>query len=49
MFRPIVVGGGLRSIRGSFAVLWNKASAAIIIPGAMAPPRYTPFLQWHQM
>ena len=39
VLRPIAVGGRCKSTRGSFAARMNKASAAIPIPGEIAPPR----------
>src|SRR5271169_6053904 len=39
VFFPIAEGGRTRSTRGSFAARWKRASAAMPMPGAMAPPR----------
>ena len=40
--RPITDGGRAMSTFGSFAARCANASAAIPIPGAIAPPRYSP-------
>ena len=40
--RPMTDVGLRTSIRGSRAARWNSASAEIVTPGQMAPPRYSP-------
>ena len=35
--------GHSTSTLGSFEARWNSASTAIIRPGAIRPPRYSPF------
>ena len=40
---PTTLAGGFISMRGSFAARANSASIEISTPGAMAPPRYSPF------
>ena len=42
VFLPITALGLTNSTRESFDALWKRASVEIMIPGAMAPPRYSP-------
>src|SRR5439155_23473684 len=42
---PITFPGSLISTRGSRAARANRASAEIPSPGAMTPPRYSPFAE----
>ena len=36
-------GGRANSTRGSFEAEWASASMEMLIPGQIAPPRYSPF------
>ena len=42
VLRPTTCGGRANSTRGSFEAFWNSASMAMLMPGQMAPPRYSP-------
>ncbi len=42
MLRPITCGGRANSTRGSFEALRKSASIAMVMPGQIAPPRYSP-------
>ena len=42
---PITCEGFFNSILGNLAVWENKVLADVKIPGAIAPPKYSPFLE----
>ena len=43
VLRPSTLEGIVSSTLGSFAARVKRASAAICTPGAITPPRYSPF------
>ncbi len=42
VFLPTTLSGFSKATRGSLLARWKSASIEMAIPGAMAPPRYSP-------
>ena len=42
VLRPSTFSGRMRSTRGSLEADWKSASMLMVMPGQMAPPRYSP-------
>ena len=43
VLRQMMFFGGTSSMRGSWAARWKSASELVPMPGAMTPPRKSPF------